>query len=126
VWVKGKRVGAHRRAWELTAGPIPDGLHVLHRCDNRRCVNGHHLFLGSNAENVQDMVEKGRSTLCGRRGEDNGNARLTNEHVCEIRKRRAAARKTWGLQTALANEYGVSPSCIRLIVRGELWPNSGD
>jgi hypothetical protein len=51
---------SHRVAWELTKGPIPGGLHVLHRCDNRRCVRPSHLYLGTNADNVRDKVAKGR------------------------------------------------------------------
>lgn len=51
---------AHRVAWELVNGPIPAGLHCLHRCDNRRCVNPAHLFLGTNHDNIKDMWSKGR------------------------------------------------------------------
>jgi len=57
---KNKVVRSHRVAWELTFGPIPSGLHVLHRCDNRKCVNPAHLFLGTNKDNVNDRELKGR------------------------------------------------------------------
>jgi hypothetical protein len=62
---KGKLLLAHRVAWELTNGPIPKGLCVLHKCDNKLCVNPDHLFLGTNKDNTEDMIRKGRHR-CGR------------------------------------------------------------
>lgn len=63
---------AHRVAWALAFGPIPNNLFVLHKCDNPKCVNVDHLFLGTNQDNMDDMHNKGRhfSPYKGRKGED--------------------------------------------------------
>ena len=105
---------AHRVSYELHRGPIPDGGHILHSCDNRLCVNPAHLSLGTNAANVADMVAKGRQAA----GEVNGHAKLTEEQVREIRERYDWYRVT---QRLLAAEYGVTRSNIGHIVNGGSW-----
>ena len=59
---RGKQTGTHRVSWILTFGEIPDGLFVLHRCDNPPCLNPQHLFLGTHLENIADKISKGRQT----------------------------------------------------------------
>jgi hypothetical protein len=101
---------AHRVSWELHFGPIPDDLCVLHKCDNRQCVNPNHLFLGTRAENQQDMARKGRSA----RGSRHGGAKLTEAEVVEIRAFKE-------LHKLLAERYGVTPSSISLIKSRRHW-----
>lgn len=114
VW-NGKNVRAHRVAWELANGPIPEGKCVLHYCDNPSCVNPHHLWVGSHADNMHDMVEKGRQVY--HRGESHGMSKLTEQDVREIRFFLDAGYS----QKALALMYGVSISTISLIKTGKIW-----
>ncbi len=107
-----KRASAHRVAWELMNGPIPDGLCVLHKCDNRICVNVDHLFLGTNIDNISDMVSKGRQS----KGESHRNSKLSTEDVRSIRERYALG----GIyQYELAKEFGVTQTTISCIVLGK-------
>jgi hypothetical protein len=99
-WMGGRQCRANRVCFELTSGPIPEGKQVLHRCDNPQCVNPEHLFLGTNRDNVDDKVAKGRQP----RGETNGRAKLSDEQAAEIGRRRRAGE----CATALAREFGVS------------------
>jgi hypothetical protein len=126
---KWRPVGAHRVAWELTNGPIPDGLCVLHRCDNPSCVRPEHLYLGTNLVNSQDMVSKGRQACGDRsgktvhpertaRGERNGSAKLTENDVKDIRTRFANGGIT---KVSLALEYGVRDALISKIIKRQVW-----
>jgi hypothetical protein len=108
-----KPLRAHRIAYEEFVGKIEDGLHVLHRCDNPSCINPEHLFLGTNAENMKDKVNKGRHAF----GEKSGSAKLTEEQVIEIKKRLAAGESV----NSFVDEYPVSGRAIRLIKKGTNW-----
>lgn len=105
---------AHRISWELNVGPVPEGLWVLHRCDNPPCVRPDHLFLGTLQDNVADMVSKGRGVA----GVRHPMAKVTPEIVLAIRTRYSAGNVT---QHALAREYGLVQSQISHIVRGKQW-----
>lgn len=107
------KVYAHRMAYELLVGPIPDGLLVCHRCDNRTCCNPAHLFLGTYADNNRDCQRKGRKP----HGETASFSILTDEKVRAIRTRRAAGETG----RALAVEYGVSGATICNVFRGKTW-----
>src|SRR3990167_5944059 len=78
----GKNTPAHRFSWILNNGKIPDGLCVLHKCDNRICVNPDHLFLGTLQDNISDKVSKGRQAV----GEKVGSSKLSNKDIVKIRK----------------------------------------
>jgi HNH endonuclease len=115
IFTVGKRaVLAHRYAWTLaTAGPVPDGLCVLHECDNPPCCNPAHLFLGTQLQNIEDRQRKGRQA----RGERINATKLTPEQVREIRERYAAGER----QIPLAKEYGINHGTVSRIVNREFW-----
>jgi hypothetical protein len=107
IGIGGKLIAVHRYIYEFYNGTIPEGICVLHHCDTRCCVRPSHLFLGTKADNMFDMVKKGRGTT-----------KLTEEQVTEIRRRYAGG----GVRhTMLAAEYGVSESNIRHIIRRNTW-----
>ena len=116
--IDGKMVSAHRLTWELTDGPIPDDLCVLHRCDNPPCCNPRHLFLGTPADNSRDMVEKGRARGGSLRGVNNGRAKLTRQVVRAIRSLYATGKHT---QKTLAERFGISKAQISHIVNRKRW-----
>jgi hypothetical protein len=106
---------AHRVAFELFKAPFASGLHVLHRCDNPGCVNPDHLFLGTNAANVEDKVSKGRAQRL--EGERNGRSKLTEADVLAIRD--AVARGVH--RQELARLYGVAPMHINSVAARRSW-----
>lgn len=109
---------AHRAAWRLTRGDIPQGMSVLHRCDNPPCVNPDHLFLGTQADNMRDCREKGRySHKSGRVGSHHQNARLKESDIPNIRALRAKGETF----KSIAFQYGVSDSTIHNIFNGHTW-----
>lgn len=110
ICINYRTLSAHRLAWEIENGPIPNGLSVLHRCDNRACINPAHLFLGTQADNMRDMSEKGRSS----RGEKNAKAKLTEAQVRVIREDGRSHR-------AIAADYGVAKTTVGDIKRGRIW-----
>ena len=128
----GTTEGTHRIAWRITRGPIPLGLCVLHKCDNRKCCNPSHLFIGDNAANVLDMVSKGRHSrgakhaaavsavmkVRAHRGDGHHMTMFTTTDVIAIR----AAWRTGESCGSIARRYGIKyPSTIISIVRGKTW-----
>lgn len=108
----------HRLAWELLKGPIPDGLHVLHHCDNPPCWRLKHLFLGTALDNYRDSLKKGRQNRYRPQGSKNSNAKLNDERILEVRKLYATGKIT---QTALGEQFGVRKETIWKILRRKLW-----
>jgi hypothetical protein len=137
VFWEGRTQKAHRVSWMLHRGPIPDGLLVLHGCDNPPCVNPNHLFLGTQSVNIRDCTRKGRNGAHRHpdrlatgdrngththphrvlRGSSNVSAKLTEERVREIRSDYARGIR----RKYLAVMHGVSKSTIDNITKGRLW-----
>lgn len=109
---------AHRVAYELTHGKIPEGLCVCHVCDNPACVNPAHLWLGTHQKNMQDAARKGRTRGGVLRGERSQHARLTEAQVLVIRQ---MSEDGLGSQRQLAAMFGVSRGTIRHILYRETW-----
>lgn len=128
VWIGAKQdlgygiieddAGVTRRAthvaWEVTYGSIPDGMRLLHRCDNPPCVRPDHLFLGTQADNVDDMIAKGRN----QHGETAAIAKLTEANVIEIRRRVATGTETRG---QIAADFGICVGTISDIAHRKSW-----
>jgi hypothetical protein len=113
IWLGRRNIGAHRAAYLLATGEGADDFQVCHTCDNRRCVNPRHLFLGTNADNHADKALKGRAA----KGERNGNAVLTDDSVAQIRAVRQATGDTYA---SIARDFGVDPGHVRRICLNEV------
>jgi hypothetical protein len=108
---------AHRAVYRIFNGPIAEGMKVMHTCDTRNCVNPAHLVVGTQADNVADMVAKGRGKSGDVRGEKNPMAKATPEVVEAIRTAVGAG----GKQIEMARKFGLSPMTVSRIVRKESW-----
>jgi hypothetical protein len=112
--VDGVPMLAHRLGWSLLRGEITPEQHVLHKCDNPRCVRPEHLFLGDQVENNADKMRKKRHRYGVSRGEDHGCAKLTADQVREIRIHKGPLR-------VIAAEYEISTTQASDIRRGRSW-----
>ena len=109
----GNRTRAHKASWLINNGNIPDGLWVLHKCDNPKCVRPEHLFIGTAKENTEDMNKKARGSY----GENRPASKLTWNDVDEIRLKHSNGQAI----RSLAREYNVSQRAMQAVVRKENW-----
>jgi hypothetical protein len=107
-----ERVYAHRFAYEISIGPIPEGFEVCHKCDNPPCVRPDHFFLGTHSDNAQDALSKGR-LICGER---HPHSKLTTEQVQRLRQ-----TSKRGEIATLAREFGVNHSVAWEAAKGVTW-----
>jgi hypothetical protein len=115
----GKKYLCHRLSWILTYGNIPDGLCVCHTCDNPKCVNPEHLFLGTQADNMRDKSRKGRSSGKIMLNEENPASKLTQNNVREIR----IMRENGETLEVIAKRYNVAIATIHRVLSGITWSN---
>jgi DNA-binding CsgD family transcriptional regulator len=107
---------AHRVSWLIHHGPIPEGMMVLHKCDNRKCVNPDHLYLGTASDNMRDAYTRGR--MPDRKGENASAHKLTEAQVLEIRTLWARGEMS---RKELAAKFGISPITVGEIIRRITW-----
>jgi Autographiviridae endonuclease len=115
-WFRGKIDFAHRASYAIHIGEIPEGSHVLHRCDNPKCVNPKHLFLGDQLSNMQDMRAKGRGSRHGQAGSQHYNHILSEADIPIIR-----ARLETESAAAISRDYDVGDHAILSIKNGKSW-----
>ena len=115
-WIAKRKMPAHRVSWVIAFGNVEDGACVLHRCDNRLCVNPKHLFEGTLKENTDDMRKKGRQRW---RKAGEAIAKLCREQVEMFRSEKANGASL----PQLAAKYGISETHARRIANGSRWKN---
>lgn len=113
-----KTTSAYRAAYELRYGSIPEGGHVLHKCDNSLCVRPSHLYVGTHGQNMRDRNQRGRASGGNLSKEEHPNARLTQEQVDRIRELYEAGQHS---QYQLAKMFKVTQGHISNLVRGKRW-----
>lgn len=112
IKVNGKQRHAHRVSFEIYIGPIPEGKSVLHSCDTPSCVCPYHIFSGTQSDNAQDCIRKGRWK--NSKGKNHGLAKLNNIQVSNIKTSNISQRE-------LAKKYHVSEGLISMIKNGKRW-----
>jgi len=122
AWFNGRQERAHVLAWYFSNGTIPADLCVLHKCDNPPCCNPSHLFLGTQLDNMRDRDAKGRGAIVIVLGERNGNAKLTEADVLEIK----ALLAKGVLPKVVADQFGVGRRMVSYIKTGKNWTHVKD
>lgn len=117
IWFNGKCTRTHRVAFEVANGEIPQGLHVLHKCDVRCCVNPDHLFLGTNEDNIKDKVKKGRTTAGMMLGELHPGVKYTETQVLKVK----SMLKLGETHSNIECTTKVKKATISKIARGLQW-----
>jgi len=113
---KGHRTTSHRISYILTKGKPPEGMVVMHSCDNRLCCNPAHLSVGTQKENIQEMHKKGRAGDTRNFGHKNGTTKYTDAQCQEMRRLHKEEKMT---QTAISKKFGLAQSHVSRIIRGE-------
>jgi len=111
---------AHRLSWMIHFVAIPEGMFVCHKCDNPKCVNPEHLFLGTPLDNMRDMIAKGRERHVNLYGSEHGMAKLNEEKVMDIRRTYLKYSRDYGAP-ALAKKYGVTKTTIKNVANNKIW-----
>lgn len=121
ISINDKMYQAHRVSWEIVNGEIPEGLFICHHCDNRKCIKPSHLFLGTNSDNMQDMIKKGRGNFNHpniKIGEKNGASKLKNH---EVRAIKHLAQSKIASINSLRKLYNISYNTIHCLLNEKTW-----